>query len=497
MSIRPSLEEFSHFAEKGNLLPVYIELLADCETPVDVYSKLREKGENAFLFESAESSQVNGRYSFVGFDIRTELRFSRGSVEILQDGKSQVHPMGNDPLSFLQEFMGKYRPVPHGTLPSFYGGAVGFIGYESVVYFEPTVPRAKKDDLGIPDALFLLTDKLLIFDHLRKTLQIVVNVHTDDGGTLDGQYARALEQIARVRKLLEAPRAHELKETPARPEQIAPPGVNMTHAQYLAMTAQMQEYIKAGDIFQVVPSQRFELDFPASPLDLYRVLRHVNPSPYMFCLELRGMAIVGASPEVHVRCQNRKVEIRPIAGTRKRGVTPEEDAALEQELLADPKERAEHVMLIDLARNDVGRVCDFHSVKVTDFMVIERYSHVMHIVSHVEGRLHEGKTAYDVMRATFPAGTVSGSPKIRAMQIIAELEPTCRGIYSGAVGYFGFDGNLDSCIALRTVLLKDGKAYVQAGGGLVADSTPQGEYEESCNKARAALTAIAMARQIH
>ncbi len=368
------------------------------------------------------------------------------------------------------------------------------MSYESVTYFEPVVPRARNNDLNIPDALFLITDKLLIFDHFRKTLQIVVNVHIEND--LGAQFARAAEQIAQVRKMLEAPRAHALNETPARPEQIAPPSVNMSHAQYLEMTARMQEYIKAGDIFQVVPSQRFETDYQGSPLTLYRVLRHVNPSPYMFCVELEGMAIVGVSPEVHVRCIDRKVEIRPIAGTRKRGATHEEDLALEKELLADPKERAEHVMLIDLARNDVGRVCDFHSVQVTDFMVVERYSHVMHIVSHVVGRLHQDKSAYDVMRATFPAGTVSGSPKIRAMQIIAEEEPTCRGIYAGAVGYFGFDGNLDSCIALRTVLLKGGKAYVQAGGGLVADSTPQGEYEESCNKARAALTSVVMASQM-
>jgi len=320
-----------------------------------------------------------------------------------------------------------------------------------------------------------------------------VNVHVN--GDLEVKYALAIEQIAQIRKLLEAPRSHALNEIPKKPEVTLPPA-NMSHQDYLDMTIEMKEYIKAGDIFQVVPSQRFESDYKASPLSLYRILRHVNPSPYMFCVELGSMAIVGASPEVHVRCNNRKVEIRPIAGTRKRGETPEEDVALEKELLADPKERAEHVMLIDLARNDVGRVCDFHSVKVTDFMVVERYSHVMHIVSHVVGQLHQEKTAYDVMRATFPAGTVSGSPKIRAMQIIAEQEPTCRGVYAGAVGYFGFDGNLDSCIALRTVLIKDGKAYVQAGGGLVVDSTPQGEYDESCNKARAAITALAMAKNM-
>jgi anthranilate synthase component 1 len=268
----------------------------------------------------------------------------------------------------------------------------------------------------------------------------------------------------------------------------------MTRDQYVKMTEAMQEYIRAGDIFQVVPSQRFEVPFDAPAIDLYRALRLINPSPYMFILKLGAMALVGSSPELHVRCEEGKVQIRPIAGTRPRGQTPEEDDRLTAELLADPKERAEHVMLVDLARNDVGRVCNFNTVRLTDFMITERYSHVMHIVSNVEGELAPGHSAYDVMRATFPAGTVSGSPKIRAMQIIADMEPTCRGTYAGAVGYFGFSGNLDSCIAIRTILLKDGKAYLQAGGGLVADSTPLGEYEESLNKAKAGLKAIAMAK---
>lgn len=495
--IQPSKEEFRDFAQRGNVVPVYIELLADCETPVSAYGKLRKDGSPSFLLESAEKTDQTGRFSIIGFDLTKEIRFRPGTVEYRNGYHQKTDAYQGDPLEYLEKFMKPFRPVPHGTLPPFFGGAVGFLSYESVTYFEPTVPRAAKDDLEMPDAVFFIPDKLLIFDHLRRTLKILINVFIpDDQADLEKLYGQAIAQIAQVRSRLAVQTPFGLAHIGGKPD-IKLPVANMTRVEYLEMTTKMQEFIKAGDIFQVVPSQRFEIDFKTSPLSLYRVLRQINPSPYMFCVELGGdTALVGASPEVHVRCMDGKVEIRPIAGTRKRGKNAEEDIALEQELLADPKERAEHVMLIDLARNDVGRVCDFHSVKLTDFMIIERYSHVMHIVSHVLGKLHEGKTAYDVMRATFPAGTVSGSPKIRAMQIIAELEPTCRGIYAGAVGYFGFDGNLDSCIALRTVLIKNGKAYVQAGGGLVADSTPEGEYEESCNKAHAALTAIMIAKEI-
>ena len=374
--------------------------------------------------------------------------------------------------------MAGYRPVPADDLPLFYGGAVGYIGFEAVTQFEPTVPRAKKDDLGVPDAYFFITDTLLIFDHLERRIKIVANAHVTDPAHADRAYDEAVAKIEELEGRL-------LRAVPGRLlpvfSDIKPlePAINMTRDQYVKMTEAMQEYIRAGDIFQVVPSQRFEVPFDAPAIDLYRALRLINPSPYMFILKLGGMALVGSSPELHVRCEEGKVQIRPIAGTRPRGQTPEEDDRLTAELLADPKERAEHVMLVDLARNDVGRVCNFNTVRLTDFMITERYSHVMHIVSNVEGELTPGHSAYDVMRATFPAGTVSGSPKIRAMQIIADMEPTCRGTYAGAVGYFGFSGNLDSCIAIRTVLLKDGKAYLQAGGGLVADSTPLGEYEES------------------
>jgi anthranilate synthase component 1 len=489
----PSREDFRALAGRGNLIPVYREIIADMETPVSAFQKI-DTGDHSFLFESVEKGGKFARYSFLGAS--PHLIFTaRGKEITLREGNEQrAYTCEGDPLHELERLMAGFKPVAHDELPLFYGGAVGYIGFEAVTQFEPTVPRAKKDDLGVPDAYFFITDTLLIFDHQERRIKIVANAHVSDPAQADRAYDAAVAKIEELEARLERPARARL--LPIMTEVVPlEPKVNMTREQYVAMTEAMQEYIRAGDIFQVVPSQRFEVPFDGAPLDLYRALRLVNPSPYMFCVKLGGMALVGASPELHVRCEKGKVQIRPIAGTRPRGETPEEDDRLCAELLADPKERAEHVMLVDLARNDVGRVCKFDTVRLTDFMITERYSHVMHIVSNVEGELNPGHTAYDVMRATFPAGTVSGSPKIRAMQIIADQEPTCRGTYAGAVGYFGFSGNLDSCIAIRTVLLKDGKAYLQAGGGLVADSTPLGEYNESVNKAKAGLKALAMAKQ--
>jgi anthranilate synthase component 1 len=488
----PTLEQFKVLAGQGNLVPVYREIVADLETPLTLFSKL-EGQKNAFLLESAEKGGKFSRYSFLGANPSMTLTADRGHYQVIENGISREFHSSRDPLTELQEIMAKYKPVPHGDLPLFYGGAVGYLAYESATYFEKTVPRAKKDDLQLPDAVFGLSDTLYIFDHQSRKILLVANAHIQT--TPEVAYQEAVQKIEGMKSLLLNPlNSSFLESQPSLPE--LSPQVNMTQEHYLSMTAEMQEYIKSGDIFQVVPSQRFEVPFAGKPLDLYRALRTVNPSPYMFCLQYGEYALVGASPEVHARCENGLVTIRPIAGTRPRGTTPEKDEALAQELLADPKERAEHVMLVDLARNDVGRVCEFQSVTVTDFMTIERYSHVMHIVSNVIGKLHSEMTSYDVMRATFPAGTVSGSPKVRAMQIIAEQEPTCRGSYAGAVGYFGFSGNLDSCIALRTALLKNGKAYVQAGGGLVADSTPLGEYQESVNKAKATMKSLAVAQSI-
>ncbi len=377
-------------------------------------------------------------------------------------------------------------------MPRFTGGAIGFIGYEFIHDIEPVVPRPPHDELGTPVLYFLIADQLLIFDRVAQTITVLVNAVLEDASSPVEAYEDAVAEIERIVSLLEQPTEHRPVSVPAEVPSL-PFESNVDKEKFLSNVSESKKYITAGDIIQVVGSQRFSVRTNAHALDVYRAVRSVNPSPYMFLLELDGFSLVGASPEIHVRCEDRKVEIRPIAGTRRRGKTPEEDAALERELLADPKERAEHVMLVDLARNDIGRVCDFGSVQVKDLMVIERYSHVMHIVSSVEGKLSADRTNYDLMRATFPAGTVSGAPKIRAMQIISELESTTRGPYAGCVGYFSFNGNLDTCITIRTALLKDGKAYVQAGGGWVNDSDPEAEFQETVNKSKAMIKAVALA----
>lgn len=471
----PSKAEFIELAKRGNLIPVYREILADAETPVSAYQKLHKRG-GSFLLESVEGGERLGRYSFLGTNPRKLIR---------SDGDT-----GSDPLKAVEAEMAQFKPVALPGLPRFIGGAVGFIGYEYIHHVEPTVPRPQRNDLGTPTLCFMITETILIFDRVSQTIKVVANAHID--GKPEVAYAAACARIDEIVTQLERPlaaRALEFRREPS-PVQV---DSNMTAERHAEMITKAKEYIKAGDIIQVVLAQRFQTGTKASPLDIYRALRSVNPSPYMFLLDFEKFQLVGASPEVHVRCEDGKVEIRPIAGTRWRGKTPEEDARLEKELLADEKERAEHLMLVDLARNDIGRVCDFGSVHVPEFMVIEKYSHVMHIVSGVEGRLQPGRSPYDLMRATFPAGTVSGAPKIRAMQIISELEQSQRGPYAGAVGYFSFSGNLDSCITLRTALLKEGVAYVQAGGGIVADSEPEYEYQETVNKAKAMLKAIALA----
>ncbi len=488
--IFPTRDIFIELSKQGNLIPIYKELVADLETPVSAYLKL-DTGRHTFLLESVEKGERIGRYSFVGMDPRVVFTARGRKIRIEEDGKAREFETSRDPLHELEAFMARYRPITFSELPIFYGGAVGFLSYEMVRFFEPTVPLARKDDLGLPDAYFVVSDTLVIFDHLARKLKILVNAFVE--GDAAAVYDAAVARIAQVEQALEKPVASPAME-PVGEFPLPDPEVNMTQDQYVRMTEVMQEYIRAGDIFQVVPSQRFAVPYEGEPIVLYRALRHVNPSPYMFCIKFGDIALIGSSPETHVRCENGMAEIHPIAGTRPRKARPDEDDAMEKELLSDPKERAENVMLVDLARNDLGRVCDFDTVKVTDFMTVERYSHVMHIVSHVIGQLKAGTSVYDVIRATFPAGTVSGSPKVRAMQIIAELEPTCRGIYSGVVGYFGFSGNLDSCIAIRTMLLKEGKAYIQAGGGLVADSTALGEFHESVSKSKAALKAIALAK---
>ena len=491
----PTPEDFLKFAAQGNLIPVTRRILADLETPLSAYRKIRGEGE-AFLFESVEGGEHIGRYSFVGCNPRSVIRQDGSHVQIIENGRiTESAVIGRDVkdgLEVVERLMKKYRAVSVPGLPRFTGGAVGFIGYEFIHDVEPVVPRPSNDELKTPVMYFLVADQLLIFDRVAQTITILVNAILEDAESPAEAYENAVGEIDRLVSLLEQPSEHTAVSVP--PE-VPADGFhsNQTKEKFVANVEASKQYIQAGDIIQVVGSQRFSAPVTASPLDIYRAVRSINPSPYMFLLELAGFSLVGASPEIHVRCEEGKVEIRPIAGTRRRGKTEAEDQALEKELLADPKERAEHVMLVDLARNDIGRVCDFGSVQVQELMFIERYSHVMHIVSQVEGKLSAGKTNYDLMRATFPAGTVSGAPKIRAMQIISELEQTTRGTYAGAVGYFSFNGNLDTCITIRTALIKEGQAYVQAGGGWVNDSTAEGEFQETINKSMAMRKAISMA----
>ena len=491
--LHPLRSVFREQAATANVIPIWTEIVADGDTPISAFAKIGAEAPS-YLLESAEQSDQVGRYSFLGAGARLMISAREKVVTVIENGESKSFEASRDPFDELQKIMTRYRVAPDPNLPGFQGGVVGYLGYDCVRWFEPTIAPPPKDDLGVPDMYFLLTGVVIIFDHRRRRLKIVANAFIGADGA-EPAYDAAEQQIQTILDQLDRP----ISFPPIFTEDEPPRGEaesNTTREDYHQMVDRAEEYIRAGDIFQMVPAQRFETTFTGDALVLYRTLRFINPSPYMFCLRFpEGFSLVGSSPEVHVRLTGDLVEIRPIAGTRKRGATEREDEEYARDLLSDPKERAEHLMLVDLARNDVGRIAKYGSVKVTDFMTIERYSHVMHIVSHVSGQLAGGRTAYDVMRATFPAGTVSGSPKVRAMQIINELEKSKRSTYAGAVGYFGFDGNLDSCIALRTVLLKDGKAYVQAGGGVVADSTPEGEYQESVTKAMAAMRAIDRARK--
>lgn len=490
----PSRSAFAEQAVTANVVPVWTEIVADGDTPVSAFAKIGGSAPS-FLLESAEQNDQVGRYSILGAGARLTISARGKTVTVCENGESRTYEAEQDPFKELELIMARYRTVADAGIPGFSGGAVGYLAYDCVRWFEPTVPPPPKDELGVPDMFFLLADSVVIFDHRRRRLKIVANAFIGEDGA-DAAYEAAARVIEGILEKLRQPLAFPPIFTGSEPPK-GEASSNTSREEYHAMVDAAEEYIRAGDIFQMVPAQRFETEFSGDALDLYRALRFVNPSPYMFCLRFpEGYALVGSSPEVHVRLTDELVEIRPIAGTRKRGETEEQDRANAEDLLADPKERAEHLMLVDLARNDVGRIAEYGSVKVTDFMTIERYSHVMHIVSHVSGTLAGGRSAYDVMRATFPAGTVSGSPKVRAMQVINELEKSKRCTYAGAVGYFNFNGDLDSCIALRTVLLKGGKAYVQAGGGVVADSTPEGEYQESVNKAMAAMRAIDRARTI-
>lgn len=500
--------EFAALAQQGNLIPVSRQILADFETPVSAYSKIRGKSES-FLFESVEGGEHIGRFSFVGCQPRLIVKQTEDKVEVLRQGKllESFQVVGHrstttgkncvrDGLEVVEQILKEFKVVAVPGVPRFTGGAVGFIGYEFIHDIEPVVPRPPGGELGTPTMYFLIADQLLIFDRVSQTITVLVNAIIQNGMSVGEAYDQAVGQIdAFIRQLSQPITPHiasVLRDVPS-VEFVS----NVTREKFYSNVRRAKEYILAGDIIQVVGSQRFSTPVRATPLDIYRAARSINPSPYMFLLELDGFSLVGASPEIHVRCEEGTVEIRPIAGTRPRGKTPPEDKVNETELLADPKERAEHVMLVDLARNDLGRVCEYGSVQVKELMVIEKYSHVMHIVSQVEGKLSADKSPYDLIRATFPAGTLSGAPKIRAMQIIAELEQSERGPYGGCVGYFSFNGNLDCCITIRTALIKDGKAFVQAGGGWVNDSLPENEFQETVNKAKAMLKAVATAEQFH
>ena len=490
----PDFKEFSRLAAKGNLIPVYKEILADMDTPVTAFRKLDE-GKYSFLLESVEGGEKWGRYSFIGSRPSTVVRSFGDSVEVIRGGRKQTLAVVKDPLEAVRNILAEYRPVPNPGLPRFYGGAVGFIGYDTIRFFE-RMPERNKPGLGLPDIFFMITDTLVIFDNITHRIKVVSNAHVN-GSSAASAYEEAVGKIeAIVKKLKRGMRRRPAVEGArhAGQRRIALKS-NFTRSRYERAVLKAKEYIKAGDIFQVVPSQRFETRIGVEPFEIYRALRLINPSPYMYFLRLDDATIVGTSPEVMVRLEGDRIDLRPIAGTRRRGSTEEEDRELEKELLEDPKEKAEHIMLVDLGRNDVGRVSSPGSVVVNELMVIERYSHVMHIVSNVRGTLSGGRDAYDVVRACFPAGTVSGAPKIRAMEIIDELEPTRRGPYAGAVGYFGFSGNMDTCITIRTLVIKDKTAYIQAGGGVVADSIPSAEYEETVNKAKAMMRAVEMAER--
>lgn len=478
---RPTLDEVKQLAAegRGNLVPLYRDVQADLETPVSAYLKVA-RGRHSFLLESVEGGERLARYSFIGTE----------PYRILRTGAEAGPGMCVDPLPLIEEELGRYQLVPAPGLPPFHGGAVGYLAYEVARYFE-RLPAPENDPLGLPESIFLFCDTLLIFDHLRHNIKVVSHVRLD--GDIDAAYRQATWRIEELVDRLSRPLTPPLGAAVA--TSCGRVSSNVGREEFLIDVETTKEHVRNGDIIQAVISQRLSRRTTAQPLDIYRALRTINPSPYMYFLELGDMQIIGASPEMLVRVEDGLVETHPIAGTRPRGRTASEDDELEADLRTDEKERAEHIMLLDLGRNDVGRVSEPGSVRVTQVMDVERYSHVMHLVSHVTGRLRPELSSFDALRACFPAGTVSGAPKIRAMEIIAELEQDRRGPYAGAVGHFSFSGNLDTAITIRTIVMKDGVAHIQAGGGIVYDSVPEAEFQETLNKARALLRALDQAEQ--
>ncbi|HNZ38863.1 MAG TPA: anthranilate synthase component I [Candidatus Latescibacteria bacterium] len=487
--IAPSFEEAKRLVNAGAMLPVHRRILADTETPVSAYMKIRAEDRYSFLLESVEGAEKYARYSFLGVD--PFLKFSAsGTRSEAHDRRSNTNDVRDgNPISHLRELLHQHRGIPLEGLPRFSGGAVGYFAYDAVRWVEK-ISDSGTDDIGLDDAVFLFYDTVLVFDSVAHQIILVSNVRlTDDESELRVQYDAAVRKIAHLEKLL----AYPVNPRPVRGTGISELSANMTREQFERAVEVAKEFIRAGDIIQVVLAQRFRVKIASGAFDIYRRLRIVNPSPYMFFLALDDTEILGASPELLCRVEAGVVHVRPIAGTRRRGATEDEDRHLEDELRADPKERSEHIMLVDLGRNDVGKVAIPGTVRVSEFMVVERYSHVMHLVSHINGRLREDQDRLDAFFSCFPAGTLSGAPKVRAMEIIDDLEPTRRGVYGGAIGYFDFAGNLDTCIAIRTVLVKNGVAFIQAGAGIVADSDASSEYEETLNKSRAMISAIEMA----
>ncbi|MAC35334.1 MAG: anthranilate synthase component I [Haliea sp.] len=487
-----SPDDFNALAAQGyNRIPISIEVLADLETPVSTYRKLAE-GPYSYFFESVQGGEKWGRYSIIGLPCRTLLRVTGHQVDVLVDGTVTESREEEDPLAFVEAFQQRYRVAPQPDLPVFHGGLVGYFGYDTVRYVEPRLrDGAPPDELGNPDILLMLSEEVLVFDNLSGTIRLVVNVDPEVPDALSAAQARLAELARHLREPM--PPLPDVALHGADSDALeAAASSHFTEPQFADMVERIKAYVLAGDVMQVVPSQRLEVPFAAPPLNLYRALRNLNPSPYMYYLDLGDFHIVGSSPEILARLQHGEVTVRPLAGTRRRGRSEAEDRALEEELLADPKEIAEHLMLIDLGRNDVGRIAKTGSVVVSDQMAVERYSHVMHIVSNVCGQLQAGRSALDVLRATLPAGTLSGAPKIRAMEIIDELEPVKRGVYGGAVGYMSWAGEMDTAIAIRTAVIKNETLYVQVGAGVVADSIPRLEWKETHNKARAMFRAASM-----
>jgi anthranilate synthase component 1 len=487
----PSREEFLNLTRQGNLIPVYREILADMETPVSAFCKIDDR-KSAFLLESIAGGEKWARYSFLGVGSGRAFRCRGDHFEILENGVPVESGATKNPLIELKEFLSPYQPVALPELPRFFGGAVGYLGYDMVRHIEE-LPTLNEAEIGAYDSWFLITETLLIFDNMQQKIKVLSNVHLREGDDPEALYAEAVKRIdgmvAKLRKPLPARSTNGETATSAELQS------NFSRPDFETAVERCKDYVRSGDVIQVVLSQRFSGNLDADPFDVYRALRTINPSPYMFYLQFNETRVIGSSPEVLVRKEGEHVEVRPIAGTRPRGATYEEDQRLEADLLADPKEVAEHIMLVDLGRNDLGRVCTTGSVQVDELMVVERYSHVMHIVSNVSGQLMPGQDALDVFSATFPAGTLSGAPKIRAMEIIEEFEPVRREIYGGAVGYISFDGNMDLAIAIRTLVAHQNRIYLQAGAGIVADSDPAAEYEETVNKAMGVKLAIELAQQ--